>query len=411
MTKHDANLKPTFTTLAVCAMCLAIILLLIPGCGDNTELKLDQAKIALANKKPDRAMSLVDSVLASDPGNPQAMLIQARAQVELGRLGPAKLTLQRLAKQQPDNPEIAAALLECAIRTIDNALENTAFATTELDLQAYDESLQIAQAQLDALRKHESAADLVTFNEALLSRGELNHARAMITHTKRMINQLGADALVDTTSAAQQNPTEDAAEELTYGKQLEDYQKAEADALEQMLTSLESLLTRNPAHTQAAALFLRTTALEEQWDRLLAQAARFTEASPLPVETAQRTISMILGVPDSVSPLSVRIELGRSLLRATPADQSESEPRLVSSARLMFAVGETQKALPILAKLIEEHDSSDAGTYMLYAQALYDAGDDAKCREILERMLPEMESVSMVQTLYGMTLWRLGDVR
>lgn len=405
----NAERMPGLMAKSIFWLCLSISLLLFAGCGDNNELKLEQARIALANNKPDRASGLVDAVLASDPGNEAALQIQAQAQVALGRLGPAKLTLDRLAKQKPGDPVIAGALLDWSIQSINTALENPTFAQTPADQQAYDEARAVAETQLDLLRKQEGAAAEVAYREALLAQGELSRARILITYTQRMIDELGGDTPVRELSQDSDSTTQDEAVVPTYAQQLENLKQTEAQSLEQMLTGLETVLNQDPKHAGAAGLYLRVVTSEQQWGRFVAQARRLSEVQGLPVPVAQRTITFILGMPDEQMPMPERIELGRALLRATPAEEGESEGRVISGARLMLAEGQTDKAVTILAKLIEDgSDSADA--YVLYAHALYETGDFEKCREIVERMLPEMEAVSSVQTLYGLTLWRLGEV-
>jgi tetratricopeptide (TPR) repeat protein len=388
---------------------LVLCLVLLTGCGENTELKVDQARIALANNKPDRALSLVDSVLAHDPGNYDALLIQAEAQVALGRLGPAKLTLDRLARQNTDDPQAARALLDWSISTIDAVLENPAFAITLTDRKSYDEAMSVADTQLSILRSRAGAETEVLYNEALLSKGDLNWSRILIKHTERAIDELGAEARVESPKA-DGSPQEDGEEAgPTYAQQLETLKQAEMEALDRLLFNLEGVLQAEPGHADAAALFLRIAAVEQRWDRLLSQAQRFSEGTDLPVPIAERTISMLLGLPDATATKAERIELGQKILRATPTDQSGAEGRLISSARLMLADEQVDKALPILAKLIED-GTEDADAFVLYSHALYESGDYAKCREIVERMLPVMSSVSGVQTLYGLTLWRLGEM-
>lgn len=409
MTTCNAQRKPGILAKSILGLALSLGLLIVTGCGDSNELKLEQARIALANNKPDRASGLVDAVLASDPGNEAALQIQAQAQVALGRLGPAKLTLDRLAKQKPGDPAIATALLDWSIQAINKALENPAYAQAPADQQAYADALAVAEAQLDILRKQEGSDAQVAYGEALLAQAELSRARILIKHTRRMISELGGDAPVKQSRQDTEAQPEDAPAPPTYAQQLKSLTQAEADALERLLSGLETVLNQDAKHTGAATLYLRVVTGEKQWGRFVDQARRLSEVRGLPVPVAQRAITFILSMPDEQMPMGERIELGRALLRATPAEEGESEGRLISGARLMLAEGQTEKAVTVLAKLIEDgSDSADA--YVLYAHALYETGDFAKCREIVKQMLPEMEAVSGVQTLYGLALWRLGEV-
>lgn len=402
---------------------ILLCLLLLAGCGESSELKIEQARIALANEKPDRALLLVDSVLAEDPENYDALLIQAQAQIVMGRLGPAKFTLDRIARDRGSDPAVAQAFLNWSINTIDGLVENPAFAITPTDQQAYVDARSVADVQLGVLRAQAGFESEAFFSEALIARGDLQHARILIKHTERMIEEFGVDGLIHVSRAGEQQAespeppdTPDAPDRPdapddagpTYGQQLESLKLAEADALELLLSDLESVLQVDSSRGDAAVLFMRVAAGEAQWDRLLAQARLYSEVTDLPLLIAEQTISMLLRMPDATATMAQRIELGQAILRSTPAEQSQDEQRLISSAKLMMAGGQNDKALPILAKLIDD-GSAHADAFMLYAYALYDSGDNERCREILERMLPDAKAVSAVQTLYGLTLWRLGE--
>lgn len=386
---------------------LMVCVLLTVGCGENSEVKLEQAKIAMANHKPEQAIGLIDGVLADQPDNFDALLIQAQAQVELKRLGPARLTLKRLAEKHPGDARIAASYMDWAIATLNKALASPAFDDDPAEQQAYDRAMQIAQSQIKVLRDKDVAG--IDYLQALLSQAELKHASLMVAYAQRMVGAYGPDAKPVASDLDQPDePQSDEQADTTYGRMLAAQKQAQADAMEAMLSELEAVLASNPKQVEAATLFLRTAAEEKQWARLLDQVRRFAEVKDLPVPTAAHSVNIILGVPDEVMPLQDRIALGRSILQATPTDQSDSQDRQITSARLLLADGKTDKALPILAKLVDG-GTEDAGAFVLYSHALYEAGDFAKCREVVERMLAVMPEVSEVQALYGMTLWQLGE--
>ncbi len=407
MTTFDRKQPQQHTHTLLAGVVLMFCFLALAGCGENDDLKLEQARIALANEKPDRAILLVDQVLVNDPANFDARLIQAKSQIALDRLGPAKLTLDRLQREKADDPQLAEALLDWSTKTLDTVLDNPAFAITQADRETYEEAMQTASAQLPILQKLGGSEADVLFIKAQLTNGELRHARIMIKHTQRMIDQFGPDAVVESATAdGQDNPEQ---EPVTYADQLKQYQAVEENALDRMLSELEGVLKIKPDHLQAASLFLRTAALESRWERLLTQIKAFSEQADLPVPIASRSVTMLLAMPNELIALDERIKLGEAVLRATPADQADAEGRLISSAHLLFASNQVEKALPILAKLVEG-GTENANAYMLYAQALYDTGDYETCRKIVEMMMPEMAGVSEVQRLYGLTLWRVGEI-
>ena len=408
MTTFDlTKLKQLVRTL-VPGVVLMFCFLALAGCGENDDLKLEQARIALANDKPDRAILLVDQVLVNDPANFDARLIQAKSQIALDRLGPAKLTLDRLQREKADDPQLAEALLDWSTKTLDSVLNNPAFAITQADREAYEQAMQTAAAQLPILKQLDGSAADVLFIKAQLTNGELRHARIMASYIQRMIEQFGPDAELENASAAGQGNPEQ--EPVTYADQLKQYQQVQDALLDRMLNELEELLKVSPGNLQATDLFLRTASRESRWDRVIAQVKIFSEQTDLPVPIAERSVTVLLAVPENVITLDERIALGEAVLRATPADQSQARGRLISSARLLLASGQTEKALPILAKVIEENPENLASTYLLYAHALYETGDYETCRDIVEKLMPKLADVSEVQTVYGLTLWRLGEI-
>ncbi len=382
---------------------MVICMLLVAGCGESVELQLEQARIAMANDRADRALSLVDAVLSEDPTNREALLIQASAQVSLGRLAPAKLVLDRLDKSQPNDPAISGALLAWAVHSVDEILASPTFAQTPSEVDAYDAARLVAQTQLAFLRDQEGVADEVGFSQALLYRSDLRKGRLLLRQARQKIEELGQDALVG------DKPTEGEGPGQTYGHKLAGLEEHQAKTRDDLIAGLEALLDENPRHTLAADMYLRMVAGGGMWDRLMDRAGKFSEVTDLPVLIADQTLTVLLGMPESVVPMAERIELGWKLLRTTPAQDAESDVRRVASARLFLAGDQTDKVMPILDQLIEE-GSTDPDAFYMYAQALFATGDYEKCREVMSQMFPAMDSVASVQTLYGLTLARLGEV-
>ncbi len=409
MTIHYAIRSLVSTLMSARTGLVVLCLLCVTACGESTDLKLEQARIALANDRADRALSLVDAVLSDDPTNREAMLIQASARISLGRLKPAKLTLDRLNKSQPGDPAVSGALLAWAINTLESKLDNPAFASTPEDVRVYDEARRVADEQVAFLFRQDPGSGEVGYSRALLHRSDLRRSGILIRHTRQMIEELGPDAPVDPSGPGVQTPPDDTEPTTTYAQQLEELESRRTATRETLLDDLKGLLADDPRHVQAAEMYLRMIARGRMWGRLMAQAEAFSEVTDLPVMIADLTVTVMLGMPEGEAPMADRIELGWLLLRATPADQAESETRRITSARLFLAADETEKVRPILSQLIEEGTSNPDAFYM-YAQSLFAVGEYEKCREVMAQMFPAMDSVAAVQTLYGLTLWRLGEV-
>ncbi len=394
-------LKPTGLVLVI--LCLVLLV----GCGESVELKLEQARIAMANDRADKALSLVDAVLSADPTNREGLLIQARAQVMLGRLGPAKLILDRLDKSGSGDPEVSRALLGWAVVKIDTVLDSSSFARTPAELVDYDKARRVADEQITFLKGQGDTTSDVLFSGALLHRSDLRRASILIKHTRKMIEDLGAEALVDGV-----DPGVDAGSEgssVTYGQQLAALEAHRVEVRGRLLVELASLLGEDPRHVDAADMYLRMLVSAGQWDRVVDQLGRFGEVTDLPVVIADQAVAVLLVMPESVMPMDERIERGWALLKRTPQADADAASRRITSARLFLVAGEAEKVLPILSELIEE-GSTDPDVFYKYGQALYATGDYEKCREVVSEMLPAMESVSSVQFLYGLALWRVGEI-
>jgi len=402
-TKHTSGLR---VLLALWLMSIALVV----GCGESPELKLEQAKIALANQKPQRAISIIDSLLAEDPDNQQALLIQARAQIALGRLDPAKLALDRLAKDHPDDPAVAQALLVWSQKTIDQVLQDPMFAGS-IEAQArFSYAWDLAQAQAIILDSDPKAEFSPVYLRALLDRSDVARLRLLIGHTQKMIEEFGPDTPVRIPSQDAEVPGEDTDPPPTYSQQLDAMNQQLLARVEGMLVGLETALSENPQSIDTAMVYLHAVTAERSWERMFTQLQKLSEATDLPLATADRAILLLLGMPkDSPIEMPARVDLGWNLLRATPVEDAESQVHRIASARLLMAGDKTDQALPILEKLLEE-GSLSADAHYLLAQSLFSKGEYERCKELTSRMFPAMENVAQVQALFGVTLWRLGEV-
>ncbi len=384
---------------------LIVFCTLLSGCGESVDMKLEQARIAMANDRPDTALRLIDQVLASDPTNREALLIQATAHIQQGSLGPAKLILDRLEKGDTRDPQVSRVTLDWSLGMIESALSNPDFVNSPEDLTNYDTARQVADEQLAYLEDLGETDSRIRFSQALLLRHDLRRARGLIKQTQSRINDLGPDALTNEVD----DQSNDEASTETYGQRLTSLEADVVALQDQLLAGLALLVAEDPRHVDAAELYIWMMIDQGLWDRLLDQVRAFSETTDLPVAIADQAVKVLLGVPELPLEPADRIELGWAILRQTPTAEAESAMRQTASARLFILSDEVEKALPVLSKLIEEK-SSNPDVFEMYARALYATENYEKCREILEQMFPVMESVARIQLLYGRTLWRLGEV-
>jgi putative thioredoxin len=122
------------------------------------ELAIEQARQLAAAGQLDRAAKLYERILASEPGNPEALAGLARAQLGLGRAAAARQTLERVPKEHAGHVEVDGARA---------ALSLAEEAGTLPDPSALNARL------LADPKDHEARLDLAT---ALFLRGEFEPA-------------------------------------------------------------------------------------------------------------------------------------------------------------------------------------------------------------------------------------------
>lgn len=92
--------------------CLALLCGLAAVCSDSDAAMIDKARGALAGGRPDEARRMARTILADDPGDPEALLVMART--EAGGLSAQSWALQALnsAGNRPPGDEACLLLIE-----------------------------------------------------------------------------------------------------------------------------------------------------------------------------------------------------------------------------------------------------------------------------------------------------------
>jgi Flp pilus assembly protein TadD len=177
-----------------------VLLLLLAGCGhtasDLSALQpgVDVAEAALRGGSPQTALQLAGSVLARNPGNEAALVVQGDALTELGRLDEARANFGQALRSNPDSvgaeiglgrirltddPAAAEALF---LKALQHDPRNTA-ALNDLgvarDLQGNHAGAQQAYRQALGIDPEDSAAE-VNLALSLAMSGSANDAVRML---------------------------------------------------------------------------------------------------------------------------------------------------------------------------------------------------------------------------------------
>jgi putative thioredoxin len=122
------------------------------------EVAIEQAKQLLEAGQLDRAAKIYDRILASEPGNPEAIAGLARCQIGLGRLAPARQTLDSVPREHANHVEVDGARAALALAEEAGTLPDPAALDARLRANEND---------------HEARLDLAT---ALFLRGQVEPA-------------------------------------------------------------------------------------------------------------------------------------------------------------------------------------------------------------------------------------------
>jgi putative thioredoxin len=146
------------------------------------ELAIEQAKQLLEAGQLDRAVKIYDRILASEPGNPDAIAGLARCQIGLGRLGPARQTLDSVPREHANHVEVDGARAALALAEEAGTLADPKVLSARLEANEND---------------HEARLDLAT---ALFLRGQtesaMDHLLTLIRKDREWQDQAARKQLV-----------------------------------------------------------------------------------------------------------------------------------------------------------------------------------------------------------------------
>lgn len=370
----------------------AMVVVLSIGCSESPEHRLQRAQIALANNKPEAALDLTQSLLDARPDDVAALLIRAKAQMQLLQLDPAKLTLDHLVQAQPESGEVRRLMVNWTFLRLENLLVQSPFAT-RADMQArFDETMEIGLAQADWIRAHEKA-DV----EALALRGRYAMAtvarlRAMQAYHKSQIRTVRLPG----------DPPDPAAERVAAFTQ--QIRAAGVDA--QRL--FRQVVDADPRFSNIAEVYAGMLADESNWAEIWILAQRLAREQNLPPGASARLVLALLQMPDAQQPRPRRMETAWKLQEAVDPARRESPQWKVAAARLHLSADDVDKAQKLLEQIIAASPRHSEARFLL-AHSYYLQGRYPQAKQLLDALALELKNSSEVHTIHGLTLYRTGD--
>lgn len=365
--------------------------LAVAGCGDNPELKLQRAKIALSTDKPDAALQLVEAVLKDQPDNAEAVRYKATAQMRLEKLNEAKTTIDALIAKSPDDPASRKLLTEWAFRKLGELMRQSAF-PTNAEMQAqFDRVLELGRNEADWL---ETTGKEVA--EARFLRGRFAEADAI------RLTAIARDKRADLSNLNPETrePTE-AAGEVIRGIE------AQSDGQSRLAAEfMRSALEANPRLFEAVEFYTRLLIRQQDWQGLWMLANTTSAEGELPVYVFERLSLGLIRTPDSEHTAAERLEVGRKIQAQVTKEGQQSKEWKVAAARLDLMAREYVQAKAKLDEVLKTAPR-DAEARYLTAQSLYGMEKYEEAKETLDKLSTDQPRAAQVQTLHGLTLVKL----
>ncbi len=372
---------PRFTVHIVLVLALATV----AGCSDTPELRIQQARIAIAHAKPDRALAIIQQVLDEQPTERQALQLKARAQILLSRFEDCEQTFAVLLVAHPDSADARLQVIEWAWLFASDLIKQPGFKTDDQLQDRFDRILAAGNAQVRRLADHPDHAANVRYYQARYAVLDAQRLTLLAFGTNADPSYIGPDQVAPTVAS------DTAAERWQSAKQY-----------------LHDALVADPRHYQAREMYADLLARDGEWGKLWDLAQQAQQIGFLPASTAEKLVLALIVMPDHLHPRDDRLALGRQVQSAVITTQRNSPAWKTTNARLHQASGQWDKARQLLAPVVRTDPANLDAQYML-AKSHYAMREYDHAKTVLEKLLPIAPFSARVYTLYGLVLTRTGS--
>ncbi len=357
----------------------------LTGCGDSPEHKTYQASLALRNGVPKRALELLEEVLRKRPGDLEATLLKAQAQMQLAELDGAKTTLNELAKAAPEEVRVHRMSALWSYERMRSLLLKTDFAANG-DLQRqFDEAMSVGMSESDWLQnkgKDAPEADYRRGSLALLDAARFGRLAAAVRAKQR-------DTGTDAGFVAQE-----------FDRKRE---SRETDGEGYLWSSVRGRAEHERAGLELAGLLRSRSKWEGLWELSELMAGREKLSSRL----VEQLVVSLLVMPEEVRGGPERVALGWRLTGQVGEKQRSEGSWQLTAARLHLTGREPGKAEPMLEELVRAQPGNREARYA-WGLSLYQLKKHERAREVLSKLSTESKSPAVL-SLYGRVLMALGD--
>lgn len=368
---------------------------LLAGCGDNLDMKMQRAKLAMTSEKFQQATEYAESVLKEQPENREAVEILAKAKMRLQRLDESRKSIDALLKADPSRADSHKLMTEWCFFQMAHLLSQSGFVTDTKLQTKFDQAMETGQREADWFQANEPTAANAKFLRA-------RFAEADATRLNILLRAKSADLKnVDLDKGDPGKQADEATAKL---------KAAVADKYKEADVHLRGVLEIDPRHFEAAGMYARLLSSQQGWEDLWALAQRMSKEKDIPVSLYDRLVNSILRMPESVQTVKARIETGWALQSAVVKSGQDSPLWKKATANLHLLAEEPTKAQPLAEQLVKQRPG-DAEARLLLAKCFVAQDKYPEAKVLLDKLATEMKDSSQVNTLYGMTLLRLNEVK
>ncbi len=375
------------------ALALVLTLGCLNACGDSPELKMQQAKIALANGKPDEALTLTTSVLEEQPDNFEALKIKTRSQLMLAKLTAAKRSIDKMLEAEPDDETVHRTMIDWTWMRMRNLLSQSEFATdTKLQVE-FAEAMTVGMEQADWLAARESTVADSLYFRARYTHMDVQRIRVEAHHSERALSGMNLEEDVDDQTEREADRREFEVEaRLT---EAEGYLRAALDADSEHYDAVEMLI----------ALLLQ----REQWPDLWDLAERYSVTEGIPDTLFDHLASALLVVPSSLKTTEQRLDVGWKLQKVVNEDLKSGPTWQIASARLHMVAKEYDRAQELLEIALQSRGGDMDARYLL-AQSLYGQERYPEAIAVLDDLKRSAPRSARVHALFGLAKMKTGEL-
>jgi tetratricopeptide (TPR) repeat protein len=372
---------------------LGLALGVVGGCGENVEVRMQRAQIALQSNKPDQALQLASAVLAEQPDNVEAVNVVAASQLRLGKLDAARQTLADLLKRQPDSEDAHRMMISWSFHRLTDILKQSDVVQNVRLQQEFAEVSKLGLEHVDWLHNTKKKAAEADYMRAMFADRDARRLRLTLEKKQGSLQSVQLPG---------EDPEQSPAQRLA---QLESQIEArfnDADG------HLRRCLETKPDHFPALAMRLAIARDLGRWTEVVEIARAVSAQKDVPPSVAEDVVTGLAQSPRNVLSVEDAVAIGTKTHQAVNEKGRKNPVWTLTSGRLLVMQNKPAEAEKPLRQAFQQRPKDIETRYLLgYTLLQLNKVDEAKA--LMDKLAVDAPRMARVQTLYGMVLMRAGQ--